>query len=276
MAEFDLEDLENISKSQEVLDVLIKKGIIKEKKFLEQLKYEKELDELQAEMLRLQEFIIRNQKRLLVIYEGRDAAGKGGTISRTIAKINPKKYKVVALPKPTEVNLKEWYFQRYIAHLPVQEEIAFFDRSWYNRAVVEPVFGFCSEEQYRSFMNQVNRFEDLLMDDGIILIKFFLNISKEEQANRLDERKEDPLKQWKIGGLDQQAQEKWDDYSFYIDKMLQETATENSPWIEIKTDDKKEARLETMKYILNRVEGFESELDLGNEEEIIKIHSPKK
>ena|SRR5690606_12817373 len=276
MAEFDLEDLENISKSQEVLDVLIKKGIIKEKKFLEQLEYEKELDELQAEMLRLQEFIIRNQKRLLIIYEGRDAAGKGGAISRSIAKINPKKYKVVALPKPTEINLKEWYFQRYIAHLPVQEEIAFFDRSWYNRAVVEPVFGFCTEEQYRSFMNQVNRFEDLLMDDGIILIKFFLNISKEEQADRLDERKEDPLKHWKIGGLDQQAQEKWDDYSFYIDKMLQETSTEKSPWIEIKTDDKKEARLETMKYILNRVEGFESKLDLGNDEEIIKIHSSKK
>lgn len=271
MAEFDLEDLEDISKSGEILDLLIEKGIIKEKKFLEQLKYEKELYQLQSEMLRLQEFIIRHQKRLLIIYEGRDAAGKGGTISRTIAKINPKKYKVVALPKPTEVNLKEWYFQRYIAHLPIQEEIAFFDRSWYNRAVVEPVFGFCTEDRYRSFMNQVNRFEDLLIDDGIILIKFFLNISKEEQADRLEERKENPLKQWKIGGLDQQAQEKWDDYSFYIEKMLKETSTKNSPWIEIKTDKKKEARLETMKYILQNVSGFSSELKLKNDEEIVKV-----
>ena len=271
MAEFDLEDLDNISKSQEVLDLLIQKGIIKEKKFLEQLKYEKELDELQSEMLRLQEFVIRNQKRLLIIYEGRDAAGKGGTISRTIAKINPKKYKVIALPKPTEINLKEWYFQRYITHLPIQEEIVFFDRSWYNRAVVEPVFGFCTPEQHESFLNQVNRFEDLLIDDGIILIKFFLNISKEEQADRLEERREDPLKQWKVGGLDEQAQEKWDVYTLYIDKMLQETSTENSPWVEIKTDDKKEARLETMKYILRNVEGFESELDLENDEEIVKV-----
>lgn len=271
MAEFDLEDLDNISKSQEVLDLLIQKGIIKEKKFLEQLKYEKELDELQSEMLHLQEFIIRNQKRLLIIYEGRDAAGKGGTISRTIAKINPKKYKVIALPKPTEINLKEWYFQRYIDHLPIQEEIAFFDRSWYNRAVVEPVFGFCTEEQYQSFMNQVNRLEELLIDDGIILIKFFLNISKEEQKDRLDERKEDPLKQWKVGGLDEQAQEKWEVYTSYIDKMLNETSTVKSPWIEVKTDDKKEARLETMKYILKSVEGFESKLDLENDENILKV-----
>ncbi len=271
MAEFDLEDLDKISKSSEIVDLLVEKGIIKEKKFLEQLKYEKELDRLQMEMLRLQEFIIQNKLRLLVIYEGRDAAGKGGTISRTIAKMNPKNYKVVSLPKPTENELRQWYFQRYIANLPMTEEIALFDRSWYNRAVVEPVFGFCTKEQHESFMKQVNPLEKLLIEDGVILIKFFLNISKDEQAERLKERSEDPMKQYKIGGLDQQAQAKWDDYTFYFDKMLKETSTTESPWIEIKTDDKKTARLETMKYILANVKGFESKLDLKNEEEIVKI-----
>lgn len=271
MAEFDLEDLDNISKSEEILDLLVEKGIIKEKKFLKQLKYEKELNQLQKEMLRLQEFLILGKKRLLIIYEGRDAAGKGGTIKRTIAQMNPKNYKVIALPKPTEMETKQWYFQRYIQNLPIQEEIVLFDRSWYNRAVVEPVFGFCTPEQHDSFMKQVNPFEHLLIDDGIILIKFFLNISKEEQKERLDERKADPMKQYKIGGLDEQAQEKWESYTRYIDKMLKETSTKKSPWMEIKTDDKKEARLETMKYILRNVEGFSSELNLKNDDEIVKI-----
>ena len=273
MAEFDLNDLEEISKSEEILDLLVEKGIIKEKKFLKQLKYEKELNQLQKEMLRLQEYLIQNKKRMMIIYEGRDAAGKGGTIKRTISQMNPKNYKVIALPKPTENETRQWYFQRYIANLPMQEEIALFDRSWYNRAVVEPVFGFCTETQHQNFMQQVNPFEHLLIDDGIILIKLFLNISKDEQKNRLDERKQDPMKQYKIGGLDEQAQEKWDDYTFYIDKMLQETSTEKSPWIEIKTDSKKSARLETLKYILKKVKGFESKLDLKNDDEIVKIHS---
>lgn len=272
MAEFDLDDLEKISKSDEIIDLLVSKGIIKEKKFLEQLAYEKELHELQSEMLRLQEYIIQQGRRLMIIYEGRDAAGKGGAISRTIAKMNPKHYRVVSLPKPTELELKEWYFQRYLKNLPRKEEVAFFDRSWYNRAVVEPVFGFCTPEQHEAFLQQVNPLEDLLIQEGIILIKFFLNISKDEQKERLDERKEDEMKQYKIGGLDQQAQAKWDDYTFYFDKKLKMTSTKNSPWIEIKTDDKKTARLETMKYILKSVNGFESKLDLENDEKVLKLH----
>lgn len=271
MAEFDLDDLERISKSDEIIDLLVEKGIIKEKKFLAQLAYEKELDQLQKEMLRLQEYIIQQGKRMLIIYEGRDAAGKGGTISRTIAKMNPKNYRVMALPKPTELEQKEWYFQRYIQNLPRKEEIVFFDRSWYNRAVVEPVFGFCTPEQHETFMKQVNPLEHLIMEDGTILIKFFLNISKDEQKERLDERKEDEMKQYKIGGLDQQAQAKWDEYTFYFDKMLKETSTEKSPWIEVRTDDKKTARLETMKYILNSVEGFNTVLDWEKDEEILKV-----
>lgn len=271
MAEFDLEDLERISKSEEIIDLLVEKGIIKEKKFLRQLEYEKELDHLQGEMLRLQEFIIQNKLRLLVIYEGRDAAGKGGTIKRTISAMNPKNYKVIALPKPTENETKQWYFQRYIANLPIKEEVAFFDRSWYNRAVVEPVFGFCTTEQQESFMKQVIPFEQLLIQDGIILIKFFLNISKDEQKKRLEERKADSMKQYKIGGLDEQAQQKWEDYTSYINKMLEETSTDKSPWVEIKTDDKKAARLETMKYILQNVHGFKAKFDLKNDERIVKV-----
>ncbi len=270
MAEFDLEDLEKISRSEEIIDLLVSKGIIKEKKFLKQLEYEKELNQLQYEMLRLQEYIISQKKKLLIIYEGRDAAGKGGTISRTIAKMNPKNFRVTALPKPTEIETQQWYFQRYIHQLPRQEEVVFFDRSWYNRAVVEPVFGFCTPGQHESFMNQVNSLEHLLIDDGIILIKFFLNISKEEQEKRLTERQEDPMKQYKIGGLDKQAQEKWDDYTYYIDKMLKKTSTEKSPWIEIRTDDKKVARLETMKYILGKIDGFKQESKFKMDTEILK------
>lgn len=272
MSEFDLNDLELISRSEEIIDLLVSKGIIKEKKFLNQLEYEKELNSLQYEMLRLQEFIIQNKLKLMVIYEGRDAAGKGGTISRTITKMNPKNFRVIALPKPTEIENKQWYFQRYIQQLPRHEEITFFDRSWYNRAVVEPVFGFCTHEQHESFMQQVNPLEHLLIDDGLILIKFFLNISKEEQAKRLNKRKNDPMKQYKIGGLDQQAQEKWEDYTKFIDKMLTGTSTEKSPWIEIRTDDKKEARLETMKYILRQVPGFKTDKEYVNSDNIVKIH----
>lgn len=220
----------------------------------------------------MQDFIIRNKKRVLIIYEGRDAAGKGGTISRTIAKLNPKKYKVVALPKPTEIESKQWYFQRYIQQFPIQEEIAFFDRSWYNRAVVEPVFGFCTEEQYKDFLVQVLVLEHLLIQEGIILIKFFLNISKEEQEKRLEDRKNDELKQWKVGSLDQQAQEKWEVYSHYINEMLDKTSSEISPWIEIKTDDKQTARLETMKYIVNRISEFQTLENFILDENVVIQH----
>jgi len=224
--------------------------IIKEDKFLEQLAYEKEMDHLHKKLNAMQADVIHSKKRVLIIVEGRDAAGKGGTISRITEFMNPKRYQVVSLPKPTEIESGQWYFQRYLKKLPNKGEIVFFDRSWYNRAVVEPVFGFCTDEQHERFLQQVNEVEKLLIDDGIILIKLFLNISKEEQAERLEERKNDPLKQWKLGDLDQQAQELWDKYSHYIDKMFRTTAA-SSPWTVINTDKKKVARLESIKYILN-------------------------
>ena len=163
--------------------------------------------------------------------------------------MNPKKYHVVSLPKPTEAETGQWYFQRYFRKLPNEGEIVFFDRSWYNRAVVEPVFDFCTDDQHEVFLNQVNEVEKLLLEDGIILIKIFLDISKEEQADRLQERKDDPLKQWKLGSLDQQAQELWDKYTHYIDKMFERTS--GIPWNIITTDDKKEARIEALKVIVN-------------------------
>ncbi len=255
MAEFDLKDLEKINSKQEIIDFLVEHDIIKEKKFKEQLAYEKELAKLQDELLDLQSKIIQENKRVLIIFEGRDASGKGGTISRVTEYLNPKKYRVEALPKPTEIEQGQWYFQRYFQKLPNAGEIVFFDRSWYNRAVVEPVFGFCTEDQYQKFLQQVVEVEELLQNDGVILIKIFLSISKEEQADRLQERKEDELKQWKLGSLDQKAQELWDVYTDYINKMYNETGMENSPWIEIVTDDKQDARILALKTIKAKLSG---------------------
>ncbi|MDM1071899.1 polyphosphate kinase 2 [Empedobacter brevis] len=262
MAEFDLNDLEKINDKQEIIDFLVEHNIIKEKKFKEQLAYEKELKQLQEKLLEIQSKVIQGNKRVLIIFEGRDAAGKGGTISRIAEFLNPKKYRVEALPKPTEMEQGQWYFQRYFQKLPNAGEIVFFDRSWYNRAVVEPVFGFCSDEQYTKFIKQVVEVEQLLQDDGIILIKLFLSISKEEQAKRLQERKENELKQWKLGALDQKAQELWEVYTTYIDKMFQQTGTEVSSWIEIETDDKKEARILAMKSITAKLtnQSFKNDL----------------
>jgi polyphosphate kinase 2 len=272
MAEFDLNDLEKINKSEEILDFLVEKGVIKEKKFKEQLAYERELNKLQFELLRLQQYLYLNNKRLLIIFEGRDAAGKGGTVSRMIEKLNPKKCRVVALPKPTEEEQSQWYFQRYIKQLPNKGEFVFFDRSWYNRAAVEPVFGFCTKEQYELFLQQVIALEQLLSDDGIILIKFFLSISKEEQQKRLEERREDPMKQWKVGDLDEKAQEKWDDYTHYIERMLKKTSTKKVPWVEIATDDKKIARLETIKYLLAHVDGYLPSHTIENNGKVVKVY----
>lgn len=270
MAEFDLQDLERIYKQEDLMQLLVDKGIIKEKKFINQLTYERELNQLQFLLLKLQNRVIEEKKRVLVIFEGRDTAGKGGTISRVVEKLNPKKYKVVALSKPTEKEQGQWYFQRYFKHLPNAGEMVFFDRSWYNRAVVEPVFGFCSDEQHESFMKQVLGVEKLLQDDGIVLVKIFLSISKEEQFERLEDRKNNPMKHWKIGGLDKQAQEKWEVYSHYIEKMLSQTGTQDSPWIEIKTDKKKAARLEAMKYVINQFQPKDK--SLKNSSEVVFIH----
>jgi polyphosphate kinase 2 len=190
----------------------------------------------------------------MIIFEGRDAAGKGGAIKRFTEHLNPRKYRVVALPKPTEVETGQFYFQRYFKHLPDPGEIVFFDRSWYNRAIVEPVFGFCTKSQYEKFMMEVPEIEHALIDDGIIMIKFWFSISKETQKKRFQERMKNPLKQWKLSPVDKKAQEMWDKITHYKEEMFSKTHTSYSPWIIVNSNDKKSARLESIRYVLSQID----------------------
>jgi len=220
-------------------------------KALKRLKYEAELRELQSEFVNLQKWIAEKNMRVAVIFEGRDAAGKGGAIKRFKEHLNPRTARGVALNKPTSVEQGQWYFRRYIKALPNPGEIVFFDRSWYNRAVVEPVMGFCSEKQYEKFIIQVPEFEHLLYEDNLKIIKFWFSISKKEQQKRFDARLENPLKQWKFSPVDMKGQGLWDIYTHYKEQMFSKTHTTFSPWIIVKTNDKKQARLESMRYVLS-------------------------
>ena len=231
---------------------------------------------LQIEMVRLQNWLIEQNKRMVIIFEGRDSAGKGGAIMRFIRFINPRHYRVVALNKPTSKERSQWYFQRYIEQLPTGGEIVFFDRSWYNRAVVEPVMGFCTDDEHNLFMKQVNNFENMLLEDGTILIKFWFSINQEEQKKRLDERKTNPLISWKLSTVDMQAQMKWDDFTKYKLKMFEQTGTKNSPWVIIEGNDKDKARLEAIRYVLNHVPYSEKGLSgvrIEPDETVFKIHA---
>jgi polyphosphate kinase 2 len=223
-------------------------------KTLKKLRYEAELRKLQSEFVNLQKWIAEKQMRVAIIFEGRDAAGKGGSIKRFKEHLNPRSSRVVALTKPTEVEKGQWYFRRYIKVLPNAGEIVFFDRSWYNRAVVEPVMGFCTENQYRKFIVQVPEFEHLLYEDNLVIIKFWFSISKEEQKKRFDARLNNPLKRWKFSPVDMKGQELWDEYTTYKERMFSKTHTNFSPWIIVKTNDKKQARLESMRYVLSQFE----------------------
>lgn len=216
-------------------------------------KYELRLKKLQAEMVDLQQWVIDNRQRVVVIFEGRDAAGKGGAIRRITAHINPRHYRVVALPKPTEDEVDQWYFQRYVTQLPKPAEIVFFDRSWYNRAVVEPVNGFCKPEEYEVFMNQVNGFEQMIVESGAHLLKIYFSITKDEQQRRFDDIQNNPLKRWKMTPVDEKAQSLWDEYTKYKLRMFEHTNTELVPWKVIKANRKTSARLESLKYILDSV-----------------------
>ncbi len=221
------------------------------KRALAELHYEEELRKLQIELVKLQRTVQLSKRRVAILFEGRDAAGKGGTIRRFIEHLNPRTARVVALPKPTEVQSGQWYFQRYSEVLPNPGEITFFDRSWYNRAVVEPVMNFCTPAEYDRFMQQVPEFEHMLYEDGIELIKFWFSISKSEQARRFNSRRINPLKQWKISPVDEKAQEHWDIYTKYKEMMFSKTHTSYSPWIIVRANHKKEARLESIRYVLN-------------------------
>ena len=231
-----------------------KLGPIKYQKLLNSYNYEIELLKLQTELVNLQHWVAKHKKRVCVIFEGRDAAGKGGAIRRFTEHLNPRSMRVVALTKPTEVERGQWYFRRYIKELPDPGELVFFDRSWYNRAVVEPVMEFCTDDQYNKYMLQVPEFEHMLYEDGVIIIKFWFSISKAEQLRRFNSRLANPLKQWKFSPVDKEGQKRWDLYTSYKEQMFSKTHTSFSPWIIIKTNDKKEARLESIRYVLSQFE----------------------
>ena len=244
------EDLVGLNSKDGLLQLLKSKDI-NTKSALRVLRYEAELRQLQVELVKLQRDVQANGRRVAIIFEGRDAAGKGGAIRRFIEHLNPRSMRVVALPKPTEVEKGQWYFQRYTKNLPNPGEIAFFDRSWYNRAVVEPVMQFCTKSQYQTFMQQVPEFEHMLYEDNIELIKFWFSISKNEQARRFKSRSINPLKQWKISPVDDKAQEHWDLYTMYKEAMFSKTHTSYSPWVIVKANSKIKARLEAIRHVLN-------------------------
>ena len=248
-----LADFDNIETNKDLLNVLEHKKIPFQK-VQKKILYNEELRLLQIELVKLQQWISKNKKRVAIVFEGRDAAGKGGSIRRFMEHMNPRSSRLVALNKPTEVEKGQWYFQRYIKELPNPGEIVYFDRSWYNRAVVEPVMGFCTKAQYKDFLVQVPEYEHMMYEDGLIIIKFWLSISKDEQLKRFEARKTNPLKRWKFSPVDQKGQELWDSYTDYKDEMFSKTHTSYSPWIIIKTNDKKTARLEAIRHLLSKVD----------------------
>lgn len=218
------------------------------------LEYERELKQLQIELLKLQNHVKDKKLKLLIIFEGRDAAGKGGTIKRMIEHLNPRGARIVALDKPSDVEKTQWYFQRYVAHLPSAGEIVFFDRSWYNRAGVEPVMGFCTKAEHKEFLDHVAEFERMLVNSGILLFKFYFSVSKQEQARRFKERKTDPLKQFKLSPVDAASQELWDKYTQAKYEMLRASHTGIAPWVIVRSDNKKKARLNCIKHILTSID----------------------
>jgi polyphosphate kinase 2 len=263
-----LEDLisENEKLLSEITD-LKKEG----RKAVKKFQLEKSLKPYQAELIQMQKYLEDTGKKMLIIFEGRDASGKGGTIRRVTRYMNEKHYRVVALGKPTEEQKTQWFFQKYIQHLPAGGEVVLFDRSWYNRSMVEPVFGFCSDLEYQNFMKGVIGFEKDLVRQGTILVKLYFSVTRKEQARRFNRRKTDPLRQWKLSEVDVQAQERWDDFTNVKYDMLKKTHTASAPWTIIRSNDKHLARLNAMKTILNSVsyERLDSTLDFVPDSNVV-------
>lgn len=257
-----LEELKN-SPDEEFLKELHKK--------YEYRSQEEALRVLQIELLKLQEHLEKQNEKMVILIEGRDASGKGGAIRRITRYMNEKHYRVVALGKPSDVERNQWYFQRYVQHFPKGGEVVIFDRSWYNRAMVEPVFGFCTQDQYETFLKTVTRFEEDLIEHGTNFLKIYFSVSKDEQALRFEEREVNPLKQWKLSEIDVQMQERWEEFTEKKYRMLKETNTEKSPWTIIRSDDKFVARVNAIKTILNSVdyEGKDERVDFSVDPEIV-------
>jgi len=220
----------------------------------ETLEYEQELKKLQVELLKFQNYVKDAELRYLMLFEGRDAAGKGGTIKRITEHLNPRGARVVALEKPNYKEKSQWYFERYVKHLPSAGEIVLFDRSWYNRAMVEPVMGFCTEREHHKFLKDAPLFERMILEEGLQIFKFYFSVSKREQEARFEARKTDPLKQYKLSSVDKESQALWDEYTLAKFMMLSATHTNIAPWTIVKSDNKKKARINTIKHILNFVD----------------------
>ena len=232
---------------------------------------EEELKPYQAELIKMQQHLEETGKRMIILFEGRDASGKGGTIRRVARYMNEKHYRIVALGKPTEHEKTQWFFQKYVRQVPRGGEVVLFDRSWYNRAMVEPVFGFCTDREYKNFMRGVTGFEKDLVRQGTTVIKLYFSVTKEEQERRFERRKHDPLRQWKLSEVDVQAQERWDDFTHVKYEMLKKTHSTHAPWKIIRSNDKHQARLNAMKVILNSVpyERLNDELDFVPDSNIV-------
>ncbi len=247
------EDGAKILNTNKGLTALLLKEPYNLEKAVRYVNYEKRLKKLQVELIRMQSWAIQNNERIIVIFEGRDAAGKGGAIRRITERMNPRHFRIIALPKPSEDEQSQWYFQRYVEKFPKAGEIVFFDRSWYNRAVVEPVNEFCTQGDYKVFMNQVNEFERMISESGIRVVKMYMSISKKEQAKRFREIKSDPLKQWKMTAVDEKAQLLWDKYTEYKNKMFEKTKEGPVKWKIIKANRKTFARVDAINHILKNI-----------------------
>ena len=252
MDELNSKDIKKLN-SKRGLKLFLSEDDMSVSKAIRILNYESKLKKLQEELIKMQQWVESEGEKLVVIFEGRDAAGKGGAIRRLTQNLNPREFNVVALPKPTLEEKQQWYFQRYVKNLPRSGQITFFDRSWYNRAVVEPVNKFCSQSEYSVFINQVNDFEKMLVDSGIRLVKFYFSISKDEQARRFKDIKASPVKKWKFSAVDKAALSLWDDYTNYKKKMFDKTDTEFAPWIVVKANRKMRARVEVIQKLLEIV-----------------------
>ena len=263
----DVEPVDSVAATAEEADELQN---LKDKAYKKYLK-EEELKPFQAELIKMQKYLEDTGTRMIILFEGRDAAGKGGTIRRVTRYMNVKHYRVVALGKPTDREKSEWFFQKYIHHFPRGGEVVMFDRSWYNRAMVEPVFGFCTDEEYKNFNRGVTGFEKDLIRQGTILVKLYFSVTKPEQARRFERRKTDPLSQWKLSEIDVQAQERWDDFTNVKYEMLKKTHTTHAPWKVIRSNNKHLARLNAMKVILNSVpyDQGDSELDFVPDPDVV-------
>ncbi|NAS31867.1 polyphosphate kinase 2 [Flavobacteriaceae bacterium R38] len=242
----------SIINSKKGLEVLLHQKRLNVKRAIRNVKYEKRLEKLQEEMLIMQQWVANKDKKVVILFEGRDAAGKGGAIRRIIQHLPPRDIRVVALPKPNQTEIGQWYFQRYINQLPNNGEIVFFDRSWYNRAIVEPVNGFCTRKDYEVFMDQVNEFEKMIQDSGIYLLKLYFSITKKEQERRFKDIISSPVKKWKYSDVDRKALSLWDQYTTYKEFMFEKTQ-KHTPWKVIKANRKTDARINALEYILKSI-----------------------